>query len=144
MPSDSFECDGVQSCAESNITLADNVWITAHLGAQNSIIQSYPGDTTFYVSAEGHEALNGAQIICLNDTACTVACRGISCTNLTLTCESGGLSCFTILCNNAIRSDICPDGYELPSHLSFPSLTDIPFSTLDNSNKTCHTPYTGT
>ena len=69
---------------------------------------------------------NGATIICKGGQTCIINCYSTGCNNITLSCDNNnGNSCqYLIRCTYAVKSDLCPNGFQLPSHLSLPSLND--------------------
>ena len=107
--------------------------------AQNAILRA--SGVVVSINSNGFDALNGAEIIHDDSGTCTIECDSNGCDNAILTCD--GTSCdWNINCNSTLKTDLCPNGYELPYNLSLPSLKDVEFSTYDNSYTTCDTSTT--
>ena len=136
-------CHGDRSCAESRVTTHGNTYLWSSLSMMNS--QFYNNDTDddveyqFYGSYSGY---NGT-IYCGGDATCHIYCDGNACNGLKLELI-GDDSDFDIDClNNGVeKSDICPNGYEIPSYIdidAMPSLVDVKMSDYDNSIYPCDT-----
>ena len=109
-------CDAFKSCADSDIysQTFSNYYFDGYLSGENSVIQANGYGNPNFVF-RGANAGSGATVICATAKSCTVACYGNSCNNLTLECENGDISScsFGIFCIFAMKSDICPNGYDM-------------------------------
>ena len=136
--SDDIPCYGFRCAMLSNITAMKGFYLYGAYAAQNAILRA--GDSAITIYSRGFDALNGAQIICMSN--CSIECHSNGCNNVTLTCDGSDSCNWDIICINALESDLCPNGYQLPYNLSFPNLKHVEFTTYDNSYKTCHTSTT--
>lgn len=143
IPNGTITCDGDRSCANATVTGAQHNYIRANFACYNAILNAYNYKYTYRSSVikfymDANNAGYGATIICGDGIRCLIYCNGNACNNLTLVCHDHGTNncSFEIDCSYAEKSDICPNGYQLPFIL--PSLFDhVQFSTYDNSYNPC-------
>lgn len=110
-----------------------------HLAAQNSIFTSANDSIFNSYRFYGSDSGNNVIITCGINETCTIECYSNSCSNnFTIICNDCIL---TVDCQNAQKSDICPNGYATHNnntHFFLPSLANVRFTTLENSLNVCN------
>lgn len=135
-----IRCDGFSSCANSIITLihdVDEINFYGYLSGYNSTIycnsrNNSDSDSNTKIKFVGTGS-GYATIICTytdsdSGSDCSnfeIICQGDACNNLSLKCLSNdgnynysGIDCFNINCDQAEKSDICINGYQVSKFLS--------------------------
>lgn len=123
-----LSCNGDRSCANTHFTLGDSnpdeVVFAGYLSAQNALL--YEDKYSIIYHFFGANSGDGAEILCANGIGCEIYCYGNACSNIK-SIECDGSCEITVECNNAEKSDICPDGYELAPFIDY-SLPDPEYS----------------
>ena len=134
-------CRGDRSCANTQIRLdvdADTVQFSGYLSAQNALLYDDKYGVTYYFY--GANSGDNAEVTCANGVSCTVYCYGGGCSNIkSLQCD--GVCGIILYCDDAEKSDICENGYELASFIDHglptPEGYDNTGSTIENSQNIC-------
>ena len=139
-------CYGDRSCANSDITIHDKVFLYGHLSGFNTKFYGYDPDIIYHFV--GFSSGYNATIYCDTDNSCNIKCYSNGCDNLSLQCINGNdSSCiFYKDCRYAqYDENNCPSGYkiisadfdEMPSILNVTSAV----SSLKNSYSPCNKSY---
>lgn len=164
-------CESEQSCSDSRLysQISNNFW---GRGARCLINSRVSGESNYYMYGEssgknsiigegvsynnirfyGKDSGKNVTVKCDSGSTCNINCREDACSSLILNCSD---NC-NVDCTYAHYSDVCSDGYNIPSYLSdyipLPSILDssgdntfdnITLTTDDNGYNPCYTPTTG-
>lgn len=102
-----LQCYGDQSCINSQIQVRRALWAYGNLAAKNSVF--YGNGSFVSLSFYGPDSGYNVSLHCGDSSACYIHCRANACNNFgSLT--QGSSSAIGRICNNAEKSDFCPNG----------------------------------
>ena len=110
--SNTVECDGDKSCAESSFEINCPIYLFGYFAAENAIISANgipDNDMEVYFGVFAPGALSGAEIICGDNTTCQFVCYNYGCSDIkSIECDN----CVGIEfdCEFSEKNVYCPDG----------------------------------
>ena len=108
-----MECGGARSCSSSDVYIEGNdttIYLSGSLSAANTVFTvDRDGSGAHFIFNGGYSGYN-ATIICQRDNICTIDCWGNGCNQLTAECGVNDTCLIIPNCDNAEKSDFCPNG----------------------------------